>query len=195
MRSPFSSSSDTKSKTSFFRRSSSSTTTSTLSEGTASARPTPRPAPRVDPDSFEKISVASDYSPPRSKYSSPQPPSTPTPAVVAAPRCRVCSKPCTLLVTRSSNRNGNAGRPYYKCIEDDVFACFADTRGDAENNPACHCGVSSRRQLSSAAKGRKIFYKCRSGTCDFFQFHQRADGSEWGVDEDVANALAELRVV
>lgn len=76
-----------------------------------------------------------------------------------------------------------------------MFICFVDDRGDSEGNPECDCGVSSRRQLSSPQKGRKIFYKCKSGACDFFQFHQRADGTEWSVDDDVAKALAELKVV
>ena len=49
--------------------------------------------------------------------------------------------------------------------------------------------------MSSREKGRRIFYVCKTGSCEFFQFHTRQDGSNWSVREDVAEALAELRVV
>jgi hypothetical protein len=111
------------------------------------------------------------------------------------PNCHSCGEACTRHITRSSNRNGNAGRPYYKCIPCDKFSCFVDSRGEDENNPLCDCGKSSRRQLSSREKGRRIFYVCKTGSCQFFQFHKRRDGSNWSVEEDVAEALAELRVV
>jgi hypothetical protein len=113
----------------------------------------------------------------------------------AIPNCRSCRKACTRHITRSSNRNGNAGRPYYKCIPCDKFSCFEDSRGEDETNPLCDCGKSSRRQLSGREKGRRIFYVCKTGSCDFFQFHKRQDGSIWSVGQDMAEALAELRVV
>ncbi|KAH7412826.1 hypothetical protein BKA64DRAFT_659649 [Cadophora sp. MPI-SDFR-AT-0126] len=112
-----------------------------------------------------------------------------------APNCHSCGEACTRLVTRVSNRNGNGGRPYYKCIRCDKFSCFDDSRGEDENNPVCDCGKASRRQLSSREKGRRIFYVCKTGSCQFFQFHKRQDGSNWSVGEDLAEALAELRVV
>ncbi len=111
------------------------------------------------------------------------------------PSCRSCAKPGTRLITRSSNRNGNAGRPYYKCFPCDKFLCFDDSRGEDEKNPLCRCGRSSRRQLSSREKGREIFYVCSTGSCQFFERHKRADGSNWSVGDDVAEALAELHVI
>ncbi|KAK2005426.1 hypothetical protein LZ32DRAFT_183773 [Colletotrichum eremochloae] len=35
---------------------------------------------------------------------------------IPPPLCRSCRAPTTRHVTRSSNRKGNAGRPYYKCL-------------------------------------------------------------------------------
>ena len=113
----------------------------------------------------------------------------------AIPNCRSCGEECTRHVTRSSNRNGNAGRPYYKCIPCNIFSCFDDSRGEDEKNPLCDCGKSSRRQLSSRERGRQIFYVCKTGSCEFFQFHKRQDGRNWSVEENVAEAFAELHIV
>lgn len=112
--------------------------------------------------------------------------------------CKICCKPCTRLFTRSSNRNGNAGRPYYKCIPCDKFICFDDARGiDAENssNPPCNCGQISRRQITNREKGRRIFYVCATAACKFFEWHKNKDGSEWSVEENVVEALQRLRVI
>jgi hypothetical protein len=54
---------------------------------------------------------------------------------------------------------------------------------------------SSRRQLSDRENGGRIFYVCKIGSCEFFQFHKRQYGSNWSVGVGMAEALAELRVV
>lgn len=146
------------------------TPVSTLFESSLPSPPTPR------------SSSQSHYSPPES----------------VAPACTRCGHLCTRHITRSSNRNGNAGRPYYKCSPCDKFVRFDDDRGldkGNQGNPHCDCGRSSRRQLTSREKGRRIFYACASGSCDFFEWYRNEDGSEWSVAENVADALGRLRVI
>ncbi|KAF5536070.1 hypothetical protein FMEXI_10507 [Fusarium mexicanum] len=50
------------------------------------------------------------------------------PAPSRPPVCFVCNSLSRRLVTRSSNRNGNAGRPYHKCTSCQKFLSFADFR-------------------------------------------------------------------
>ena len=88
-----------------------------------------------------------------------------------APDCRQCGGPSFLLKTRSSNRNGNAGRPYYKCLLCNKFLVFNDVRGNNVRNPPCHFGASSKMQISGAHKNvpRGLHFVCRLGKCDFYQ--------------------------
>lgn len=112
--------------------------------------------------------------------------------------CSTCGGPCERMVTRSSNRNGNAGRPYFKCVPCNKFIRFDDARGldqGDQGNPLCDCGQSSRRQITSREKGRRIFYVCTIGACQFFEWHRNEDGSRWSISEDVVAALQRLRVV
>ncbi|KIW35947.1 uncharacterized protein PV06_11744 [Exophiala oligosperma] len=94
---------------------------------------------------------------------------SPPPAV--APDCIKCGKPTVWDVTKTSNRKGNAGRPYYICKPRRKFHCFADTRGNDPRNPACFCGVSSKTQVSGADKKtvRGVHYVCRRGKCDYYR--------------------------
>lgn len=121
------------------------------------------------------------------------------PAPVAAPECIRCSRPTTLRTTRYSNRNGNAGRPYYKCIPCDRFTVFADERGNDPQNPLCHCAKSSKRQLagSKAKKSTKgaVHYVCRLGRCDYYFAQKDAQGKQVVVEEDLVDKLAKLSFV
>lgn len=49
-------------------------------------------------------------------------------------------------------------------------------RGNDSRNPTCHCGASSKMQISgSNTKPRKLLhFVCRLGKCDFFEY--RRDG-------------------
>ncbi|KAL6910133.1 hypothetical protein GGI43DRAFT_389415 [Trichoderma evansii] len=118
------------------------------------------------------------------------------PAPEEPPACRQCGEESKRYITRPTNRNGNAGRPYYKCDRCPKFAGFADTRGNDPNNPPCDCGASSRRQLASRVKGRKIHYVCRLGKCNFYGEQPNAiDGSVATVDGDeLASAFAMLGI-
>lgn len=112
------------------------------------------------------------------------------------PACCHCGGQSKKFITRSTNRNGNAGRPYYKCTCCSKFLAFADDRGNDPNNPRCDCGVSSKRQLASREKGRKIHYVCRLGKCNFYDVQLSAiDGSVATVEGDeLASALAMLSI-
>ncbi len=112
-----------------------------------------------------------------------------------SPKCLRCSDSTSRFVTRQSNRKGNAGRPYYKCLRCDKFSCFDDTRGIDGLNPRCLCDSASRRQLSGQERGRKVHYVCVSGRCDYFMYHRGADDAAVTVDEDLVEALIRLRFI
>ncbi|KAG6038103.1 hypothetical protein E4U41_004554 [Claviceps citrina] len=125
------------------------------------------------------------------------PPSTPVSVPPPEP-CRRCRRRdrVTLLITRQSNRNNNAGRPYYKCRACDLFLAFADVRGDDPANPHCSCGLPARRQLSSREKGRRVHFVCGSGQCDFYSPCFDRDGIAVTVENDqLADLLERLCII
>ncbi|KAF2135971.1 uncharacterized protein K452DRAFT_192195, partial [Aplosporella prunicola CBS 121167] len=81
------------------------------------------------------------------------------------PQCMRCGRPTTKFITRSSNRNGNAGRPYYKCGPCKKFHNFADNRGINTDNPKCCCGQVSRMQKSGVGV---LHFVCQFGCCNFY---------------------------
>lgn len=93
------------------------------------------------------------------------------PAPETGPDCMRCGRPSSLMWTRTSNRNGNAGRPYYKCIPCNKFLVFNDTRGNDPLNPHCYCNVSSKRQLA----GRHLTSQTRKESA--FHWSQNAFSS------------------
>lgn len=96
------------------------------------------------------------------------------------PPCIICAEPTVRQITRSSNRKGNAGRPYYICLPCGKFHCFADPKGNDPANPPCHCGTFSKRQLSDeiSSPRRKVHFVCRLGGCDYY----RHDVGHYGCD-------------
>ncbi|KAK7219776.1 hypothetical protein V2G26_007779 [Clonostachys chloroleuca] len=113
------------------------------------------------------------------------------------PICFRCRGPSKKHITRTSNRNGNAGRPYYKCICCGQFLAFADDRGNDPSNPLCHCGSSSKMQVACREKGRKVHYVCRLGKCDFYKAcHSANQDAVVTVDGDgIISLLAMLRLI
>ncbi len=114
---------------------------------------------------------------------------------LTAPTCLRCGKETKRHVTRRSNRNGNVGRPYYRCPKCNKFATFADERGNVEANPICKCGHPSRRQVSGQDRGRTVHYVCRSGRCEFFVFQRTPEGEIQSLTDDMVGRLARLRLV
>ncbi|KAI1451972.1 hypothetical protein F4805DRAFT_472953 [Annulohypoxylon moriforme] len=89
-----------------------------------------------------------------------------------APKCLSCRQPGILKITGSSNVNGNAGRPYYRCQTCNKFIVFADEAGNSSSNPECDCDVPSRKSVAgqnSTQPGRE-FFTCRTRNCDFFEW-------------------------
>ncbi len=119
------------------------------------------------------------------------------PGPMVAPDCIRCGRPTNLRYTRHSNRTGNAGRPYYKCMPCGKFHCFADQRGNDPTNPPCHCGLSSRRQISSLQKlkGRQIHYVFRVGRCDFYNVHRNPQQESVELGPELAERLARLGII
>ncbi|KAK5637088.1 hypothetical protein RRF57_012800 [Xylaria bambusicola] len=113
------------------------------------------------------------------------------------PYCPCCSRVSKRLITRSSNRNGNAGRPYSKCLHCDKFLVFDDYRGNDSTNPECHCGYSSKRQVSGRSKpvAGRLHYVCRLGMCDFFSPGKDAKGIDVIIDMDLTEDLSRLSII
>lgn len=113
------------------------------------------------------------------------------------PRCFRCGGPSERMTTRNSNRKGNAGRPYDKCTRCKKFLGFADERGNDPNNPPCHCGVSSRRQLAGPEKQVPygLHYVCRLGACDFYAPYTNAGNQQVTVSRELVDCLATLQII
>jgi hypothetical protein len=113
------------------------------------------------------------------------------------PNCFLCGQPSNRCTTRSSNRNGNAGRPYFKCLNCDKFLAFADYRGNDPTNPTCVCGVSSKRQIAGR-QGRVpggVHYVCRLGSCDFYLPATNTQEQQIVVQEELVPLLARLSMI
>ncbi|KAK7193332.1 uncharacterized protein CC84DRAFT_1079568 [Paraphaeosphaeria sporulosa] len=111
-------------------------------------------------------------------------------------RCRRCDSRVTLMFTRSNNRIGNAGRPYYKCLTCTKFLCFADSRGLDPSNPLCSCGIPSRRQISGPARcvPRGLHYVCSQGGCSFYS-PMHGDYGQISLDEEIASLFIQLSFI
>ncbi|KAL7911194.1 hypothetical protein GGI35DRAFT_446788 [Trichoderma velutinum] len=134
------------------------------------------------------ISLSFDLSTLRRCTFEPPPPKPPT--------CGKCKIAGMRHITRSSNRNGNAGRPYYRCASCHNFLRFDDNRGNDPGNPVCHCGVPSRTQVACREKGRKVHYVCRQGECDFYNVcRSTSDGSVVTLEDDILVLLAGLTII
>lgn len=115
------------------------------------------------------------------------------PAPSTPPPCFRCQRPSTRLVTWSSNRKHNAGRPYHKCVPCGKFLGFADERGNDPRNPPCPCGHSSRTQR--AGHSGALHYVCRMNTCDFYAPFVDAGGAQVRVGEELVDQMAGLRII
>ncbi|KAM7187593.1 hypothetical protein V8F33_011149 [Rhypophila sp. PSN 637] len=107
--------------------------------------------------------------------------------------CQVCDQSSTFGRVSASNPNGNAHRPFYKCIKCDKFITWADLGGVLADNPECDCavGVGRRAVLPSrmtatgkrAASGPgRVFYTCAEARCDFWQWRAGDDPTGPGRD-------------
>ncbi|CVL02063.1 uncharacterized protein FMAN_08183 [Fusarium mangiferae] len=113
------------------------------------------------------------------------------------PACFVCNNPSRRLVTRSSNRNGNAGRPYHKCTNCRRFLGFADVRGNSPDNPPCYCRESSKAQVTGQNSGSpgRLHYVCRQGTCDYYAEGVGQNNKQISFSRDIVDRLARLGLI
>lgn len=114
------------------------------------------------------------------------------------PTCLRCNRAGEFLITRASNRNGNAQRPYYKCIPCRKFLRFNDDRGNDPSNPHCFCGVSSKRQVAALTRRvpRGLHFICRLGDCNFYKPFRDPQGHHFAVEtEELLDQLINLRIV
>jgi hypothetical protein len=107
-----------------------------------------------------------------SKKENPSPEFTPT--------CRSCGIKGILMQVREDNPNGNARRPYYKCIPCGRFLTFCDGRGLSPINPTCICGTPSRRQKNGQRHRIPggVHYVCSTGRCRFYVVERDTDGGQ-----------------
>jgi hypothetical protein len=130
-------------------------------ERIVSPRQTPPRSPQQTPPRPPR------QTPPRSLLQTPPRSTRSTPT--ENPHCKKCGYLTDYKITRQSNRNGNAGRPYFKCDNCGNFHSFADTQGISQQNPYCPCGEPSRLERAGWEKGNIPFFVCATGTCAFYR--------------------------
>ncbi|KAI4594028.1 hypothetical protein KJ359_008818 [Pestalotiopsis sp. 9143b] len=110
--------------------------------------------------------------------------------------CRRCNRPVQRRITKQSNRNGNAGRPYYRCVPCNKFIAFDDDRGRHEDNPLCECGLPSRTQLNGlyASPPRGVHYVCGTGKCNYYARLVK-DEKQVVVEEDLVERFARALII
>ncbi|KAI1802010.1 hypothetical protein F4811DRAFT_573547 [Daldinia bambusicola] len=110
--------------------------------------------------------------------------------------CYHCGEPASPAVTSSSNENGNAGRPYFKCPQTGKFLVFADARGNDPGNPRCRCDLSSKRIVAGRKESRgKLFYVCRNGTCNYNRYCTDARGEDVTIDWEILDHLVHISII
>ncbi|KAK2038244.1 hypothetical protein LZ31DRAFT_479318 [Colletotrichum somersetense] len=115
---------------------------------------------------------------------------------IPPPNCRKCGEVASRYITRRSNRNGNVGRPYYRCCKD--FYSFADLRGYHPYNPRCDCGLPSRMQIAGRERRTAggLHFVCTGGLCDFYSELVDEDGEQERVnDTAIIDLLQRLRLI
>lgn len=112
------------------------------------------------------------------------------------PCCSNCNCFGERQITRRSNRNGNAGRPYFRCPSCSRFLTFDDDRGIHPTNENCHCGAASRRQLNGRdhAIPGGIHYVCARGKCKYFSRHMTNYGWQLAIEEELVNLLIKTKL-
>ena len=124
-----------------------------------------------------------------------EPPETPEPRAHRCRRCGASGIDLATYITKTSNRNENAGRPYLKCDPCKQFVSFLDDRGIHDVNPKCACKKRSRIRVSGKHKGRTFHYVCSSGECDFYDEPEGEHGRIRVTDEQMLKMMAGLSLI
>lgn len=130
---------------------------------------------------------------------------SPPPAYEIQPRpnCSRCGAgypDLSIRTTSQSNRNGNPGRRYAKCLPCDKFVTWLDNRGlNNPGSPRCHCNEVCRMQrarnspLVTTPGG--LHYVCPTGACGYYSPCQNEQGRTWVVHDDLLDLFVGLRII
>jgi hypothetical protein len=126
-------------------------------------------------------------------------PSHPASPPSSPPTCYLCTSPSRKDYTHSRNRNGNAGRLFFICTKATCkkFLGFRDDRGLDVNNPSCHCGVASRRQINGRNHKvpRAVHFVCVEGNCSFYNILVDEEDRQVVVEDGMVELLAKLKII
>jgi hypothetical protein len=88
--------------------------------------------------------------------------------LAAAPKCSLCGASAIRKIIATSNRSGNAGRPYYSCQHSHsfVFITWDDDRNVEPGNPRCYCSLPSRYNTRNDSKAMP-WYACATSVCRY----------------------------
>jgi len=89
----------------------------------------------------------------------------------AGPPCRGCHCPSSLHWVDGGNPNGNANRPYYRCLPCFAFTTWGDLRGVRSDNQLCDCGKPSREYFTGMNCRRGaglVYWRFARTRCQFF---------------------------
>lgn len=120
-----------------------------------------------------------------------QAPTTPAP-------CLKCGGPGIHAVVQASNQNGNAYRPYIKCLSCGGFITFTDDRGLDPNNPICDdCRRPSRRQVTGWDNRVPwaIHFVCSEGRCPSYKEEIDEEGNQVVLQRDDMDECIRRRFV
>lgn len=124
-----------------------------------------------------------------------QPISPPAPPKPQCSSCHRGGQNLKKLTTMTSNRNGNAKRPYLKCLPCDKFVTFWDDRGTHSVNPKCGCHIPSRLQVDGFYKGRNLHFVCGTGHCSFYEIARDDQDRPLNLADDSILKFAARRLI
>lgn len=123
------------------------------------------------------------------------------PKLTLLPRCFGCGtkyQNLTRFIVKPDNPNGNALRPYVKCIDCNKFVTWLDKRGIDDTCPACCCKKLCRRQVAGKygnKSPRALHYVCSLGICNYYEVCQDEDGDEQVATDELMGLLARLNII
>ncbi|KXL46122.1 hypothetical protein M433DRAFT_160112 [Acidomyces richmondensis BFW] len=120
------------------------------------------------------------------------------PASVCCPWCGRKDNNLYFYITRTSNRNGNAGRPYVKCGPCQKFITFQDNRGVHLDNPKCKCETPARLQVAGKfqkVKPRGLHYVCSTGGCNHYSVAKNELGRQYSLSDDLLTMFVNLKLI
>lgn len=103
-----------------------------------------------------------------------------------------CELPASRCLVKPENADGNAGRAYYVCLNEEcpavqssrryeghAWVSWEDCLGFQAGNPLCGCGFPSREDTMGMGSGRagQGFWTCAVGRCRYYS--EDVEGLTW----------------